>query len=88
MATTLQEFRRANPATYIVGETGKWLLVVHHDRAWRYESYFEAQVQSRERCGVNMCSNPREHQIIELGEAAPRKPFKPSRSFRAMVEAD
>jgi hypothetical protein len=86
MATTLQEFRHANPGVYIAGESGKWLLVVCHQRAWRFDSYFEAQAKFGDECGVRMCSGPRYHQIIELGEAA--KPFKPSRSFRAMVAAD
>jgi hypothetical protein len=93
MATRFQDWLRQHPGAHISGsETGKWLVVwcsfggVHGPvaRAQRFDSYLAAQIACTDDCGV-ACHGVRNHSIVELAvEAA----FRPSKSFRRMVEAD
>lgn len=85
----LSEFIKRHPWVYIAGDSGKWLAVVCDRRAWRFESYFEAQQAARESCGHQRCLGTQFHNIVEITpEAAPALAKPLSKSFMRMVEAD
>jgi len=81
----LNDFKRAHPNVHIAGDSGKWLVLVCLNRAWRFSSYHDALAASRESCCVSRgCFGPATHGIIEVTEEAARPAT--SGSFRRMVE--
>jgi len=82
----LSEFIKRSPWFQIAGESGKWLAVVCDRRAWRFESYFEAQAAVRESCGNGRCLGTQFHRIIEITPESAPPATKISGSYRKMVD--